>query len=240
MYSVHELQNYNVASISRQKFEKLRAKSEKCSTTSYHPSKAVLQKEERQTMQYTRSISQGYLLQAVLENFVDGILILTTHRELLHANESAHRICRLLMQRTTTNSLIPQEIWSVCQSLMDNSKVFHEKRIFIESEIDDKTIKLRIRAKWLQLSNDVSRQTTLHLRNFLLVTLEDCSQTNQGMVLVDVERYGLTDREAEVWRLRQDNMSYKEIAARLYITINTVKKHLKNIYAKQQEVLWFE
>ncbi|NEO62582.1 MAG: winged helix-turn-helix transcriptional regulator, partial [Moorea sp. SIO4G2] len=34
--------------------------------------------------------------------------------------------------------------------------------------------------------------------------------------------------------LKKANFTYREIAQQLFISINTVKKHLKNIYAKQK------
>jgi DNA-binding CsgD family transcriptional regulator len=176
--------------------------------------------------------SQVYLLQAVIESFVDGILIITPQGELLHANECARQICRQLTRgRISLDVAVPEDIWRVCQSLMDSRELFPTERIVIESEVEtDRSVKLRIRARWLSLENSE--------QNFVLVILEDRNQTNESMALSDAQKYGLTDREAEVWLLRQTNLSYKEIAQRLYITINTVKKHLKNIYAKQQEILW--
>lgn len=51
-------------------------------------------------------------------------------------------------------------------------------------------------------------------------------------IQADVQKYGLTCREAEVWFLHRNKYSYKEIADKLFVTINTVKKHMKNIYAK--------
>ncbi len=51
-------------------------------------------------------------------------------------------------------------------------------------------------------------------------------------IQADVQKYGLTSREAAVWFFRQSNYSYKEIANKLFISVNTVKKHMKNIYAK--------
>ena len=36
--------------------------------------------------------------------------------------------------------------------------------------------------------------------------------------------------------LRRANRTYDEIARELYITVNTVKRHLKSIYAKRKEV----
>lgn len=199
--------NHNTASIQRYKFSNKASKNEQL-----------------------QSALKVYLLQAVIESFVDGILILTTQGELLHANECARRICRKLISAENSVNAIPEEIWSVCQSLMESRKLFPDQKISIESEIEtDKSVKLRLRVRWLQLcaSND----------SVLLVTLEDCNQSSQNIAIADAKKYGLTDREAEVWLLRRGNLSYKEIADKLFITINTVKKHLKNIYAKQQDML---
>ena len=52
----------------------------------------------------------------------------------------------------------------------------------------------------------------------------------------EIERYGLTPRQAEVWRLRQQGYEYSEIANQLFISVNTVEKHLKNIQVKRDLV----
>lgn len=46
------------------------------------------------------------------------------------------------------------------------------------------------------------------------------------------EDYALTDREKEILDLVATGMMYKEIAENLFITHETVKKHMKNIYHK--------
>ena len=50
----------------------------------------------------------------------------------------------------------------------------------------------------------------------------------------EIQRYRLTPREAEVWRLRKQGHTYQEIAQELFITISTVKKHVNSILSKQQ------
>jgi DNA-binding CsgD family transcriptional regulator len=45
-------------------------------------------------------------------------------------------------------------------------------------------------------------------------------------------QYNLTRRESEVLRLIVDNLTNGEISERLYISINTLKKHIVNIYGK--------
>ena len=165
--------------------------------------------------------SQLHLMQAVIESFVDGIFILTTQGELVHANERARCICQ---------DEVPYEIQRICQSLNESRQLFPSQNISIESEINTESeAKIRVRARWLQ-ENESNN-------DYLIVTLEDRTQTNQSMAISEARKYALTERETQVWLLRRANYSYQEIAEELYITINTVKKHLKNIYAKQQGVV---
>jgi DNA-binding NarL/FixJ family response regulator len=49
-----------------------------------------------------------------------------------------------------------------------------------------------------------------------------------------VERAQLTDREAEVLRLMATGLSNAEIAAQLYVSLETVKTHVGNVLAKLQ------
>ncbi|MEB3215204.1 MAG: LuxR C-terminal-related transcriptional regulator [Nostocales cyanobacterium 94392] len=177
----------------------------------------------------TQPVSKLDLMQAVIESFVDGIFILTIQGELVHVNESARNICQQV-SGGIDKCQIPDEIQRICQSLIESRQLFPHQNISIESEIETyKSAKIRIRVRWLQANqgND----------NYLLVTLEDRKQTNQSMAISEAIKYDLTERESQVWLLRRANYSYQEIADQLYITINTVKKHLKNIYAKQQQMV---
>ncbi|BAY24822.1 LuxR family transcriptional regulator [Calothrix sp. NIES-2100] len=174
-------------------------------------------------------IPQVDLLKAMIESFVDGILIVTTEGKLIHANNYARAICHQLMPKAADSDVLPAEIWYVCESLIESRELFPEEHIIIEAEITPKpTVKLRLRVRWFPLGASQHK--------FLLVTVEDCNQYNQSIAIADGKKYNLTDREQEVWQLRRANFSYREIANQLYITINTVKKHLKNIHVKQQEI----
>ena len=55
----------------------------------------------------------------------------------------------------------------------------------------------------------------------------------QEIELVVAKRYGLTKRETEVWRLQRGGLSYQQIAKKLFISLNTVKRHLQSVHGKQ-------
>ncbi|NEN97141.1 MAG: helix-turn-helix transcriptional regulator [Moorea sp. SIO3I7] len=177
-----------------------------------------------------QSKNPQFLLEEILEGFVDGVLILTSQGKWVHANERGRRICRQLCQYQSQMSSIPESIWRVCEALIDSCDWFSGQKMILESEIQtDNSLKFRVRVRWLVLDNQA--------QHYLLVTLENRHSSGYNAAITDAKKYGLTNREAEVWLLKKAKLSYKEIAARLYITTNTVKKHMKNIYAKQQALV---
>ena len=184
---------------------------------------STLEKPNPQVMPSASILSQG-----VIESFFDGILILTEQGQLIQANNLACQICKQLTQtklRSNQDSWVPQEVWHVCQSLIESRSSYHNQPVIIESEItNDNSKNLRIRVQWIKLNATKSP--------CLVVILEDRYQFAQNLAIAAIDKYGLTPREAEVWLLRRANYTYKEIAAQLYISLNTVKKHLKNIHAK--------
>lgn len=174
-----------------------------------------------------RHSKQPTLLQAIMEGLVDGVLVLTKQGELVYANECGRQICDQLSQGTSAFNSLPQAIWGVCESFLDSHNLLPELETIVNNDINPNcSATFRVRVRWLVLEDSAYP--------YLLVIMEDQNLSKQMQAIADAKRYGLTPREAEVWSLHQAKISYKEIAERLYITVNTVKKHIKNIYSKQQ------
>ena len=87
------------------------------------------------------------------------------------------------------------------------------------------------------------------LRNAVLETLMGGAPMSAGVALKvlnllrnpnmacnpsDTENFGLTKRELELLTQLKNGLSYERIAANLYISYGTVRKHIENIYRKLQ------
>ncbi|ARV62826.1 helix-turn-helix transcriptional regulator [Nostocales cyanobacterium HT-58-2] len=176
---------------------------------------------------------QAYLSQEVIECLQDGMLLLSETGEVIHANTSAHRIFSQLNQDSSNSNFIPPIIWRLCISLLKSHSSFSEKVIILSNEIVvDKSKIFRVRARWLNLDK--------FQRPCLLVIIENRYESLKNIALNEAKKYQLTSRESEIWCLYRAKYTYKEIASHLYITVNTVKKHMKNIHAKRQVFLEYE
>lgn len=181
------------------------------------------------------NLSDGHLFdaippQGILETFVDGVIILTHAGDVLYSNKLAHQICQKLNPNLVNQDWIPQEIWHLCQTVWHSCSLHPEKTAITEFEgFLEKTARFRVRIRWLPL--DTTGNSSL------LVLLEDRQESIQHRAIADARQYQLTARQAEVWTLRLKGNSYQEIAVKLYISLETVRKHLRTIYAKRNSFM---
>jgi DNA-binding CsgD family transcriptional regulator len=165
-------------------------------------------------------------LLTIVDNLEDGILIFTDTGELVYSNASANSVCSKIKQSTLNQNTVPSLIWNLCKSEIQNQMYCDNLTIWTEDIAIDRSVIFRVRVRWLNL--ELSEQP------YLLVTIENRYETLKNFALSAANTYHLTQREAEIWSLYLAKFSYKQIASQLYITVNTVKKHIKNIRAKQQ------
>lgn len=184
----------------------------------------AIQKLERVEFERTQHLA---FWQGVIEGLSDGILILDEQGEIIYANDRAKQICSQLHQELATN-YVPPLIWKICQLFIENSSLFPDQTIVLSDEItagNSDAFAVRVQR--------------LNLERFdfcLLVKFENQSHSLQRIAIAEAQIYGLTPSETKVWLLYRANYTYKQIATALYITINTVKKHMKNIHAKRQAI----
>lgn len=163
----------------------------------------------------------------------DGVLILSDRGEILFANTYATKLCQTLLQSDKDAHTLPQEIRQLAAILQvtEATPLSPERLALLEGEFYiGKTNDVRVR---IQLIQPDDRETPC-----FLIVLEDRQETVRRAAAAEIRKFNLTPREAEVWLWRRTGLTYNEIASKLFVTIDTVKKHLKNIYAKQEAAQW--
>ncbi|MEM6252420.1 MAG: helix-turn-helix transcriptional regulator [Cyanobacteria bacterium P01_D01_bin.156] len=170
------------------------------------------------------------LLKAALDNLVDGLLIVAASGRVLQANTTAARVCDSLTVSDVflpEISKIPAVLWRLCSPIF--KKISDGIEAHLEGEFDITNVNhqpIRVRIQPLNLK--------IQEEDCLMLILEDRYQAYRRRAIADGQRYGLTPREVDVWVLRLQEQSYEAIAGTLFITENTVKKHVKSILAKRR------
>jgi DNA-binding CsgD family transcriptional regulator len=169
------------------------------------------------------------MLSRLFEGFADGVLLLTQEGICLYSNQEGQRLCQVLKEGRHSADALPLGVWLMCRHMIESRSLFADLALVpTQTFIGAKNQLVRAKVQWLDLPPDSEA--------YLLVLLEDQSRSAQATSLLEAVRYKLTPREKDVWLLRHANCSYKEIAAKLFVSVNTVKRHLKSISAKRMLV----
>ena len=170
-----------------------------------------------------------------------GLLLLDETGQLLQSNAVAREFLRKLASGTTPSAqcerqiakslTLPAQVANLCEQLVDGRHVFPDYPLQLCEDIfPEHGPRLHLNAEWVELAEQPSP--------CILVRLEDVSKTAGRRALLDSVRYGLTPRETEVWGLYLQGMSYQEVSEALFISLCTVKKHMKNVHSKRRGELF--
>jgi DNA-binding CsgD family transcriptional regulator len=190
-------------------------------------------------MNTTFSSNPGFFLNSILESLIDGVLITKELDNIIYSNTIAQQLCRQIhpevenpkSPKSSTSSTsnvkphIPDEILKLHALMLEDPA----QALILESEltIDHQPYRIRVQRIDLETSGE----------NCLLTRIENQAQSHRYQAALEAQQYGLTSREAEVWSLRRQDLSRQQIAQKLHVSIDTVKKHLGNIQMKRQSYL---
>jgi DNA-binding CsgD family transcriptional regulator len=169
------------------------------------------------------------VVEEALTRLTNGILIITEGKRLLYANECACRILRQISQARPSTDGIPREISYLCNSIAEVPHQFPGQHWIMKTKICiNSSVTFSVTARYMRLD-------TLG-RYCIVLELRDQYQLVKNVALEEAQKYGLTDRETEIWLLQRASYTYKQIASELFIAPNTVKKHMQNIHLKQKAI----
>ena len=174
-------------------------------------------------------------LESFLDGFLEGILIFDLSGTLIHANKAIFSLLEKSVSRLEDQQLLDQEIRSLFQVITKQVTGIPDEQSTstvlpfssLESEIAlTRFIQLRIHVRRFQMN--------ISPNEMVWIRIEDRHQMNRMKALIESQRYGLSTRESEVWLLRSAGYTNPEVSKKLFISVNTVKKHMRNILAKSE------
>jgi DNA-binding CsgD family transcriptional regulator len=184
------------------------------------------------------SLNQFSLLKALIATLMDAVMVVNAEGQILQANVKAKQLCDRLSQAALSQAAspslvepdyLPTILQPLFAALLESRHLFPEQGVMPEFELclHDRT-PLRIRGQFLDIPRADSDVP------YVLITIENRQESLNSVAIGDAQRFGFTPRETEIWYMRLLGRSYREIANCLYITENTVRKHVKNVLAKRR------
>lgn len=195
------------------------------------------------------STDLGAVWSSLLELLPQGVMIVSRNLKPIYWNSKAKELCQTQMGVDLTTANLPDSISEACYRLIRDSNL-SSAALLVKDE-QSGNVSLRISTRWLAsipaqqslpLVNPVSlmQQATMAQTGFpadqsyIAIFLENCDEVMEQDMRIQRKKYDLTEREAEIWMLLRKEYTYQDIANILQISLNTVKTHVKNIYAKRR------
>ncbi|MGA7936619.1 MAG: LuxR C-terminal-related transcriptional regulator [Kovacikia sp.] len=192
----------------------------------------------------------------LIEAIPQGVIVASQNLKPVYWNLKAKEICESFSASALTPVELPLVVSDVCRRLIRENR---SENCLLVMECQTATGQtIRISVRWLyptgahenggsgqliSLRERQSKGQDEYRQPYILVFLENCNDVLQEELRIEQKKYDLTEREAEIWMLLRQEYTYQEIAQMLQISLNTVKTHVKNVYAKRrsfhgQERFW--
>ena len=193
-------------------------------------------KSEKNIIQITHTTSKDSFLLVerdirfvfdLFNDYMQGILVLSRTGDIMYVNKPGQIVLEEMNGAQADYPCLPREIRHLFQFQSNISHHFPHQNWSVTTKISTNTYDFfDIQTRWIHVRSSDS--------DCLLFVMEDTNQRIQEIVIKEARHYGLTPRETDVWLLHKSHYTYKQIAKRLNIMPNTVKKHMKNILTKQR------
>jgi DNA-binding CsgD family transcriptional regulator len=187
----------------------------------------------------------------LLDMLPQGVIVLSRQLKPMYCNQKAQVLCQALTGEACFGKNLPLPVSEACYAVTRDQAALGST-LMMECQLSSGH-SMRLSAQLMELEiigeerlRPLAAAATLSTQKepCIVVFLENCSEVMQQEAKIQQRKFDLTDREAEIWMLLRQELTYQEIARTLQISLNTVKTHVKNVYAKRRggqgrEKFWY-
>lgn len=197
----------------------------------YSREEASQPKREKLEVNSTNTAVFDLPLHILAESLREGVMVISRSVKPVYLNRQAKELCQALSKSNRSWAGVPQVVSEICHRLIRKGDC--TQSLVVECQTaEEQTI--RLRASWFNPTMSDNDRGTGRVSEYILVFMENRTEILKEELQFEQQKYQLTDREMEIWTLLRQDYSYQEIAETLHISLNTVKTHVKNIYAKKR------
>jgi hypothetical protein len=167
----------------------------------------------------------------LMEFIKEGILVISEQLSPIYMNSKGREIYQKIINEEQSD--LPHVLKEIAYYLRKHPEP-SQSIIRKEYSLPNHSI-IRIRATPISEPVDSNISSRNYEKPWIIFCLEDYDSRLEEDLNIQQEKYGLTQRETEVLQLLLHSNTYKDIALKLYIEINTVRFHVKNIYMKKRK-----
>jgi len=200
-----------------------------------------LGRDRTTAMTSAATTEQIQLWSRLLEVLPQGVIVVSRNLKPVYWNQKAKQLCQGLAGQEFTDHSLPLAISEACYSVLRDSHLMASSLLMECQTSTGHTI--RVSAQILEAPSPNAESSLFSVSQdansedgtqFIAVFIENCSEVLQHEAWIQQQKYDLTDRETEIWMLLRQEFTYQDIAKSLQISLNTVKTHVKNVYAKRR------
>jgi DNA-binding CsgD family transcriptional regulator len=185
-------------------------------------------------MEAPASTVANSLFWSTIEKFrKEGVIVISNQLSILYIDQKAKELSQVLPENQTHGDNLTTIISEMAyqfskKSDMTSESIVKDYHLSEQHSLRMRTVSLLTkREHW---SNEIEEP-------WMIIFIEDPHEHFLSELKIEQEKYGLTDREADVYSLLLQSRSYKDIARELGISLNTVRFHIKNINFKKRSYL---
>ncbi|MEG0772595.1 LuxR C-terminal-related transcriptional regulator [Clostridium sp.] len=196
----------------------------------------ILSQNYKNFLTFSHSLFEQKLLKKCYDNYSDGIIIWNNKLSVLEANGRAKDYCFEIAENTNTlNTVSYDNINGIRQSDNSIQKIINFLSYNLMQSTSNQDLNI------ISINDIYTVNTSVIITPTITGSMETTYFTciskhpnNEPNVSSDKLKdfYNLTDRELEIINLIKKGFSNKEISISLYLSSNTIKTHITNIFKK--------